>query len=461
MTASFAKPGSFRRRVTAVFSTKVVAFGLSLATTLVISRILGPAGKGEYVAVLALPGLLGGIGVFGLPSAVNYFGSRGVSARGLLGAGLLFTTVLCVVLIPLLWVGLPWLETGIFRAAPDTQLRLILIVIPAAFMTSFATAVLVARQKVRTYNTILIGQGVITLLISVLLVAVFHFGVPGAVATSIIVTWVALIADIIAVAHLAKREPGGEPVSLRRLGAYGVKIYPASVTGYFNYRVDSYLIQALMLAPKGPLGLYSMATTMAELIFYVPDSVTTILFPRLAAVSSEEADELVGRVSRMTVLLTCLVAAAMIPGAYFGVHLVLPAFDDCLPAFCILLPAVIALSVSKVMASYIAGRGKPGRIAFTSTATVVINICANIVLIPQFGIIGAALASLISYSASAGAVLVVASNMSGRSVQSLVVPGIEDVRILDTAVHRALAAAIARGRASRPGRKRGAGAAEP
>jgi O-antigen/teichoic acid export membrane protein len=458
MSATTARGGIFARRVTAVFSTKVVAFSLSLTTALVISRILGPEGKGSYVAVTALPGLLGAIGVFGLPNAVNYFSARGTSIRGLLGAGILLTAILSAILIPLVWVSLPWLEKSVLGAAPDEQLREVLIVVPAALMSTFGMAVLFGRQQVRTYSTILIGQGLLTLTLSTLLVAVFRFGVPGAVASTIIVTWLLALADIIAVGRLSRREPGGKSVSLRGLAGYGVRLYPASITGYFNYRIDTFIIQAVMLAPKAPLGLYSMAVTMAELIFYVPDSVSIIFLPRIAGLSHEEADALLGRVSRLTMLLTCLVAAALIPVAWIGIHLVLPRFVDCLPALYVLVPAIISLSLSKVMTSYIAGRGRPGLISLGSTITMVVNIAANFILIPRFGIVGAATASLISYTISAAMLLSVASRLSQRSLLTLVVPGREEVLIVVAGVRRGLARAreLASSRGRKPGTQAGA-----
>ncbi len=442
MTASSARSGSFAKRVTAVFSTKVVAFAISLTTTLIISRILGPDGKGEYVAVLAVPGLLGAIGVFGLPSAVNYFSARGTSVRGLLEVGLLLTGILSAILIALVWVSMPWLEQLLHWEQPTANLvRVVLIVIPAALLTTFAMSVLYGRQQVRTYSAILVGQGAVTLVLSTLLVGVFRFGVPGAVASSIVVTWLAAAADVVAVGLLSRRMPAGEPVSFRGLGRYGVKVYPASITSYFNYRFDTYIIQAVMLAPKGPLGLYSMAVTMAELIFYVPDSVTMIFLPRVAGSSQEEADALLPRVSRLTVLMTVLVALALIPAAWLGIHLILPKFNDCLPAFWVLLPAVISLSVSKVMSSYVAGRGRPGPISVGSVIAVVLNIAANLVLIPIYGIVGAALASLISYTASAVILLAVACRISHHSVWQLIVPRGGEVKILVAGARRGLAGA--------------------
>jgi O-antigen/teichoic acid export membrane protein len=440
MTASSGQSGTFGRRVAAVFSTKVVAFALAFATTIVISRILGKEGKGAYVNVMLVPGLLGAIGVFGLPNAINYFSARGTSLRGLLGAGIAFTAILSAILIPLLWLSLPWTQTTIFsdaaKAYPD-ELRIVLLVIPAALLSSFGMAVLFGRQQVRTYSAILIGQGLITFMLSTILVAVFRLGVPGAVVSSVAVTWLLAIADVVAVGRLAMREPGGKRVSFRGLAGYGFRIYPASVTGYFNYRIDVILMPVLLVGNAGALGLYSMAVTMAELVFYIPDSVTMIFLPRIAGLSKEDADELVPRVSRLTVLLTGLAALALIPAAWVGIHLVLPGFSECLPAFYILLPAVMSLSLSKVMTSYIAGRGRPGLVSVGSASAVAANIAANVILIPRLGIEGASIASLISYTVSAAILVSASSRLSRNSILSMIVPGREEARTLAAGVRRA------------------------
>jgi O-antigen/teichoic acid export membrane protein len=235
---------------------------------------------------------------------------------------------------------------------------------------------------------------------------------------------------------------------------YGSRIYPSSITGYFNYRVDVFIIQALMVGQSGQLGLYSMAVTMAELLFYVPDSVTMIFLPRVSGSTPAEADALMPRVARLTVLITCLCAVALIPAAYVGIHLVLPTFAPCLPAFLVLLPGVVSIALAKVMTSYIAGRGRPGPVSAGATVALFINVVANLILIPQFGIVGAAMASLISYSALAVMMVVVACRLSNLSPLTIVVPGKAEVRLLWSAAGRAVASL----RARLAGRGRGAAA---
>jgi stage V sporulation protein B len=434
-----ADPGRpFARRVVSVFGAKVVVFGLGLITTVVISRLLGPDGKGAFVGVTALPALVGTVGVFGLPYAINYYAAKGNSVRGLLVTSILFVAVISAVVVAVLWLTLPWLERSIFSApveklgqgTGDQMLRLILIAVPAGLLGTFVGTILYGRHEVKLYTSIMVGQAFATLLVLVAAVGVLRLGVPGAVGGSVIVSCLGAAAAILAVRHVANRNPGGTPVSVRSVVSYGARVYPAGIMGYFNYRADTLLIQALLVKSAGPLGLYSMAVTMAELLFFIPDAVNTIFMPTVVGSTAEEANAKLGRVSRTTFLVTVAGSIALIPVAWLGIHIVLPDFNDCLPAFLVLLPAVVSLSLSKVMTSYITGRGRPGPVSIGAAITLVLNLVANVLLIPPFGIIGAAAASLLSYATMALLMVVVACRMSGLSPLALVVPRREEFMTL-------------------------------
>jgi O-antigen/teichoic acid export membrane protein len=444
MTAATPRSNPFARRVAAVFGAKIVVFALGLTTTIVVSRVLGPSGKGAYVAVTSLPAMLGAVGVFGIPGAINYYSARGASVGGLLKSAIVFVAVIASVSIAVLWFALPLLERSILSAAPDDMLRLILIAIPTGMVASFAGTILYGRHEVKTYTSIMVGQAIVTPIVLILLVGVFRFGVPGAVAGSVAISTGGALAVLVAVRHVAIHHPEGDTASTRSLLSYGLRVYPAGISGYFNYRADTFIIQALMISSAGPLGLYSIAVTMAELLFYIPDSVTTIFLPTIAGATPEEADEKLGRVSRLTMLVTVSGALVLIPVAWLGLHLVLPPYVDSMPPFLVLLPAVVSLSLSKVLTSYLAGRGRLGPLSTGAVITLVLNLVANVLLIPRFGIVGAAGASLISYTAMALMMLAVTSRVSHQSPLGLIVPGREEIRVIRRVAARGLVGAMAR-----------------
>jgi O-antigen/teichoic acid export membrane protein len=166
--------------------------------------------------------------------------------------------------------------------------------------------------------------------------------------------------------------------------------------------------------------------------------------PTVAGSTAEEANAKLGRVSRMTFLVTVACAIALVPVAWLGINIVLPAFVDCLPAFLVLLPAVVSLSLGKVMTSFITGRGRPGPVSVGAAITLVLNLAANVILIPSYGIVGAAAASLLSYTTLALLMVGIACRMSGLSPLALIVPRKQEFLVLWNVARRALAMAASK-----------------
>ena len=95
----------------------------------------------------------------------------------------------------------------------------------------------------------------------------------------------------------------------------------------------------------------------------------------------------------------------------------------------ILLPGIVSLSVYKVLGNEIAGRGKPVINSIALGVSLVVNFFLNWLLIPRWGISGAAFASTVSYTVTAVMTLVVFTKMSGNSwFDTIVVKG-EDLKI--------------------------------
>ena len=130
--------------------------------------------------------------------------------------------------------------------------------------------------------------------------------------------------------------------------------------------------------------------------------------------------------------------------AFVGIHVVLPRYVDCLPAFLVLLPGAVSMSISKVLGGYVAGRGRPGLLAGGMIAVLALNVGLNLVFIPMYGIVGASLSSLVSYTVQAGIVVYFTSRLSGQRAFSLFVPGPGEVHLVVETVRRFVGHALAR-----------------
>jgi O-antigen/teichoic acid export membrane protein len=95
----------------------------------------------------------------------------------------------------------------------------------------------------------------------------------------------------------------------------------------------------------------------------------------------------------------------------------------------ILAVAMLPLSVSRILAGDLKGRGRPGSVSRAMLAAVVATLVLDIALIPGLGIAGAGLASLGAYTVSAAILVALFRSVTRARVGDLV-PGFADVRLL-------------------------------
>ena len=95
-----------------------------------------------------------------------------------------------------------------------------------------------------------------------------------------------------------------------------------------------------------------------------------------------------------------------------------------------LLPGIVIFSVANVLAAYMAGIGKPRLNLLVSGVSLFVTLTLDIILIPRFNIVGAAIASTISYTLTAFLLIVFFVRETGASLREVLLPTSEDVKIL-------------------------------
>jgi O-antigen/teichoic acid export membrane protein len=443
----------FAGRVAFVFATKIAQLVLGAATLVLIARLLDTAGNGEYGLLLTWVGLLFAIGQLGMPAAMTYMAGRGRSVVSLERIALGLTVTMSAILAAVAIIALPVLQDSVLRAfsqakASEDLLRVVLISLPCLLLIQFATGILYTRGWNRVFNRIQVAQAALMLILTFVLIGVVPLGVAGAIAGYLIANLAGAAAAALVVRRLARRPEGsaGPAVAVSEFVRYGIRLYPQNVMGFFNYRVDVLLL-SWMLGNRGDvltlIGYYYIAVRLAEMVFYVPDSISAMLYPAISASERHEADRFAPAVSRFTMLATVMAAAAVIPAGFAAIWLILPGFKPAFPALVVILPGIVSLSLSKVLASYIVGLGRPLPTAVAALVALTLNIVANLILIPRFGIVGASASSLISYTCHALILLVTASRMARVSPLAFVLPGAAEF----DRVRRGLASAMTRVRA--------------
>lgn len=420
----------FASRVAVIFATKIAQFAMGAATIFLIGRLLGSGSLGEYNLLLVWIGMLFAFGQLGMPAAMTFMAGRGGSVKSLERIALGLTAAISVAIAALAIAAMPLLKPTVLRAlagdasTSDDLLRVVLAAVPLLLLIQFGAGILYTHGLNRAYNKIQVAVAAAMLILTTTLIGFVPFGVSGAVVAYLVANGVGAIAVVYEIHKLARQTEGQlvGPVSFRDFTKYGIKLYPQSITSFFSYRADVLLL-SWMLGSQSLLGYYAIAVRIAEMTFYVPDSISAMLYPAISASNRSEADRLAPAVSRLAMLTTFMAGLAVIPAGFVAIWVLLPPdFHAAFPALVVIMPGILSLSLSKVLAAYVSGLGRPIATAVAGIVGLTVNLIANILLIPVWGIVGAAAASLISYSCHASILLFVSSRWAGVSPLAFIVP---------------------------------------
>ena len=163
-------------------------------------------------------------------------------------------------------------------------------------------------------------------------------------------------------------------------------------------RIDRILIGLFLTA--SPVGIYSVAATCTEVVWLVPSALSQVLFQKLASKSVDQRTANRARVASLACgLATAVVLFAIAP---LVVNVLVGArFAEAVLPLRILLVAAVLLSSYQLDAYALAAHG---RIGLAATGTLVgfgAVLFADLLLIPAYGIVGAAWASVIAYGVMA------------------------------------------------------------
>ena len=440
--------GSFSGRVAILFGSSILTAAIGVFNAFLFARLLGPEAKGDYYLLFLLPNTAAVLLQFGLPAALGFYAARGRTLR-IVRRALTLAISLSAAALVVLFAVLPALQGSLLRGLDPTLVVVTLAVIPVLLISTFTTSIVIALKSVRWYGAVIIGRSLMTTLLFVIVIGILKFGVEGAIAIYIVISTMGMVGFVAGAIYAVRRVPVGSDVSYRELLRYGIPLYPGSLTSFFSLRADIFLLAALVPDPSAAIGYYSMAVTLAELATYLPSAVSSVFLPHIAGSVREDADRHVTTVARATILLTGASALALAPAGTILILLLLPAFTPALPAFYVLLPAVVSLAMTRVVGEYVAGLGKTGLTSVSTVLGFAVNLGANVILIPRFGIVGAAAASLISYSTSALIITLIAARLAHAPLYRFWIPRTADARFI-VATAAVLARQVIAQRRARP-----------
>ena len=385
---------------------QILAAGVQLLVVVLIARNLGPEGNGFYAMAILSPAILANFLNFGIGSATVYFVSRRqFSAKQAAWENtklaLVISGVGVAIALPILCI---WGEQ-LFPGIPISLLFIGLAGFPLSLYLAFNSSVLQGLQDFRAFNATVLLPPIVSLIVVPVAFYALNLGIYGALSAYILGQ---LTACITVYLFLRKRlvhscenlvaNLAGSVTYYKAVLNYGGKAHLSNVITFINYRADIFLVN-LFLTPA-LVGVYAIAVQISEKLWLPSQAVSTVLFPKLSTMGDHPADRLrltnkaFFLVSGITAVFSCLTAIVL--------HLlIVPVFGKeylaMFPAFYWLLPGIVCWAGARVQSNCIAAAGKPEWNMYQSFAVLVINLAGNLFLIPQCGIVGAAMATSMAY----------------------------------------------------------------
>ncbi|HTX17327.1 MAG TPA: polysaccharide biosynthesis C-terminal domain-containing protein [Bacteroidota bacterium] len=393
----------------------VLKLVVGLVISVVTARALGPSGRGEYNLLVLIITTLTTVLNFGIPASNTYFVAQKTIARErLLRAS--FVVALCVSLISFSLLVVLY-ETNLLKYLfpvdhLTTSVVVSLAIIPVVFFNLFAQGIILGENRIYFNNYVyLAGQSSLALLLTVAFV-LHRLTVPLAIIFYALNNLVSFVMILIAYRRVLFSAPllGMRWSEYTRVLKFSTPVQTGNIIQYFNYRLGTFLVNAFLGTVS--VGLFFLAVSLVEILWVLSTSMASVLLPTVAgnhaqskAISVKAASASLG-VTLIAGLFACLVAPYAIVGL-FGKE-----FAGSVAPFFILLPGITIFSIANVLAAYITGVGKPGYNTAISLISLVFTITLNALLIPRFGIGGAAFASTVSYFITSVLTLAVFARLS-------------------------------------------------
>ena len=294
----------FFRRTASVFLTQVLMFFVAFATSIVIARNLGPDGKGQLTLLTTFTGLLALATNLGIGSAtIYYLNHRPESRSEVASSSVTLQMTLTLGAVATALVLTPWIIDVLLKGAVSRPLFLLsLCLMPIIVLSGVWSTIFLGLQETGKFNIMRMTSPIIHLVLLIALTALTMLGVLTVMMSSGIAAASTAVLGFIWLRQmnfrLRVRFSKGWGRSL--LG-YGLKGWLGNLSQYFNYRLDVFIVN-LFVGVTG-VGQYSVAVNLAETLWYIPNSVGTILFPRTAA-DTEAAIRFTPFVARTTLFFT-------------------------------------------------------------------------------------------------------------------------------------------------------------
>lgn len=421
--------GFFKKGLhTYIFS--IVNILLALGTSILVARLLGPENKGILTSIVLIPTFLTMIGNVGISiSNVFYIAKNNKKTIIAFSNSLIASLILSIILFPIGILIVHIFKEKWFTGIPFKYIILSFSLLPLGLLKNYVISILRGFNKIELSNYVNFSMNLSYFILILLLYKIYLVHIISVLIIFVLSNIIAVIVSLYNLNKCIKLKIQLTKVNIiefKKNFLYGFRGYLSNIFSFLNYRIDMFLIMKFL--NPAMLGIYSVAVTIAEKIWLLPNVISYVLFPHIAIYKDKKMTPLLSRwIFIVMVIISALLVIVLKP---LIILVYSKAYQYSYTPFIYLLPGIIFLSIGKLMASDVIGRGYTKYTLNAAVISALVNILLNIVLIPKYQLKGAAIASSFSYSINTFYLIWAHIKLTGNSLKELFFIKKEDIKFI-------------------------------
>lgn len=185
----------------------------------------------------------------------------------------------------------------------------------------------------------------------------------------------------------------------RKLWSDSLPLVLSGIVLMVYLRIDQVMLGAL--ASTADVGQYAAAVRISEIWYFVPAAIVSSVFPGLVQLRSTDPELFRAKLQRLYNLMAFAGYAVALPVTVLAPWLVKllfgAAYQPAAPLLAVLIWAGLFANLTVVRNAQLIAEERGKALLFSTSLGALANVAANLLLIPRFGAMGAAIATCISY----------------------------------------------------------------
>ena len=398
MTVSETKK-KFTFDVGGVFASSVVVLLLHFFQKPVLARFLGPDGLGLFSMAVVITTIFGLIATFGIDSALVKFTAEHKENKSKVSS--LVTSAFIAILIIGMFGGLILFFSSdtfarIFNMPSlSLLLKIYSLALPFTLMHGIIISLFMGLREVRYFAVIRI-LGAFFALAFILAFLNIGLGVEGAMLGTVLGIIVVVCVAMVCVKRLVHFTVSDYGINTKTLVSFGSRLMGANIIGYVYIYVDTLMIGYFLTSTD--VGYYDCAASLSRFFWLVPNAIGTVAYPAISEYQAKNDFQAINTlVDKVTKYSACLLIFAGMAVLFFAKDIVFfiftPEFSPAVLPLTILIIGTVTFGTLKSLGAIFAGVGRPDLTLKITAIGALGNVFLNLLLIPLYGIIGAAIAT--------------------------------------------------------------------